>query len=57
MPLMELMLIQKGVNMNNPWEVIGLVLIGVILTGWLGPVGLLATIIGIGYRFKNKKED
>lgn len=42
--------------MDNPWEVIGLVLIGVILTGWLGPVGLLATIIGIGYRFKNKKE-
>lgn len=42
--------------MTNVWEVIGLVLIGVILTGWLGPVGLLATIIGIAYRFKNKKE-
>lgn len=42
--------------MDNPWEVIGLVLIGVILTGWLGPVGLLATIFGISYRFKKRGE-
>lgn len=40
--------------MDNAWEVIGLILIGVILTGWLGPVGLLATCIGVAYRFKKK---
>lgn len=36
----------------DTWEIIGMVLIGIILTGWLGPVGLLATIIWISYRCK-----
>ena len=32
-------------------EVILLVLIAVIATGWLGPIGLLATCIAIAYKY------
>ena len=36
---------------NQAHEVILTVLIAVIITGWLGPIGLIATCVAIAYKY------
>ncbi len=41
-------------NKNQAREVILLVLIAVIMTGWLGPIGLIGTCLGIAYKYRKR---
>ena len=38
-------------NKNQAREVILMILIGVIMTGWLGPIGLIGTCCAVAYKY------
>ena len=41
-------------NKNQAREVILMILIGVIMTGWLGPIGLIGTCCAVAYKYKKR---
>ncbi len=41
----------KTMEKNQAREVILMILIGVIMTGWLGPIGLIGTCCAVAYKY------